>query len=430
MDAKAIIDTIIELPGVYGAFFASHKTKSIVAKVPQDYPPEILQALAMRGDEILEHLRREVPRCEEVRMDMGHITILVFLMTDGIMYSMIYKQEAMESVRNAVKGIHDEAELARRKSMLLTARIEREGKQKKPSKPAPGPSIPEVTDPDLRYTDEEEIGEGGTAIVYKAYDTKLKRLIALKRFKDKKKNNKGEEDESDYLSELESASRVHHHNVVSTYDADKDKSGRFLVMELIKGLDLEQSLKDKVLELKRFPDFVIQSIDGLQATHGGGLLHLDLKPSNIMISKQASGRDHFKLIDFGQAHIFSQEDASKNPKGKGLQGSIYFSSPEYLSEEALDERADLYSLGCVFYWALTGKRPFDGENALLVMSAHVQHQVEDIHDLVPDLPKELADWIMSLIALNPDDRPKNTIDALESFTKASPIDPFMTPIKR
>ena len=64
------------------------------------------------------------------------------------------------------------------------------------------------------------------------------------------------------------------------------------------------------------------------------------------------------------------------------------------------------------------------------MSAHVQHQVEDIHDLVPDLPKELADWIMSLIALNPDDRPKNTIDALESFTKASPIDPFMTPIKR
>ena len=427
MDAKAIIDAIIELPGVYGAFFASHKTKSIVAKVPKDYPPKILQAMALRGDEILENLRQEVPRCEEVRMDMGHISVLMFLKTDGILYAMVYKQEAMEPVRNAVKGIHTEAELARKKSMLLTARIEREGEERKPIKTPAAPVIPEVTEPENRYADEVEIGEGGTAVIFKAYDNKLKRMIALKRFKEK--DSKVAEDKDDYLCELESASRVHHHNVVSTYDADVDDRGRFMVMELIKGLDLEQSLENETLDLKRFPDFVIQSIDGLQATHNGGLLHLDLKPSNIMISKQASGRDHIKLIDYGRAHIFFEDESSKNPKGRGLQGSIYFSSPEFLNEEILDERADLYSLGCVFYWALTGKRPFDGESALMVMSAHLQHQVEDIHDLVPDLSKELADWIMSLIACDRNDRPRNTLEALQSFTEASPADPFLIPIK-
>ncbi|MDA7887895.1 serine/threonine protein kinase [Akkermansiaceae bacterium] len=428
MDAKAIIDAIIELPGVYGAFFASHKTKSIVAKVPQDYPPKILQSMAMQGDEILEHLRQEVPRCEEVRMDMGHITVLMFLMTDGIMYAMVYKQEAMEPVRNAVKGIHTEAELARRKSMLLTARIQREEvKQEKSKAPPAAPHIPKILDPDVRYDDEVEIGEGGTAVIFKAYDTKLKRMIALKRFKNNESNVI--KDKDDYLCELESASRIHHHNVVSTYDADVDDRGRFMVMELIKGLDLEQSLKDEPLSVKRFPDFVIQSIDGLQATHNGGLLHLDLKPSNIMISKQASGRDHIKLIDYGRAHVFSEDDSSKNPKGRGLQGSIYFSSPEFLNEEVLDERADLYSLGCVFYWALSGKRPFDGDNALMVMSAHLQHQVEDIHDLVPDLSKELADWIMSLISNDPKDRPRNTLEALETFSKAAPADPYLSPPK-
>ena len=429
MDAKAIIDAVIDLPGVYGVFFASHKTKSIVAKVPQDYPPQTLQAMAMRGDEILEHVRQEVPRCEEVRMDMGHITVLMFLMTDGIMYAMVYKQEAMESVRNAVKGIHDEAELARRKSMLHTARIAREGTPvtSKPKNAPPIPAVPQITNPDVRYADEVKIGEGGTAVVYKAYDNKLKRMIALKRFKDQE--SKVAEDKDDYLSELESASRVHHHNVVSTYDADKDERGRFLVMEFIKGLDLEQSLENETLSLKRFPDFVIQSIDGLQATHHGGLLHLDLKPSNIMVSKQASGRDHVKLIDYGRAHLFFESDPSKNPKGRGLQGSIYFSSPEFLNEEILDERADLYSLGCVFYWALTGKRPFSGENALMVMSAHLQHQVEDIHELVPELSKELADWIMSLIAFDPNDRPRNTLEALKAFSKAAPPDRFLSPAK-
>ncbi len=261
-----------------------------------------------------------------------------------------------------------------------------------------------------RYTGEVEIGEGGTAFVFRATDSRLKREVALKRFKE------GHDDEgaSDYLAELESISRIRHPNVVSTFDADVDETGRFIVMELIDGIDAEERIAKggDTFDVNRFTNFAIQSLEGLLATHRGGLLHLDLKPSNIMIADQVSGRDIVKIVDYGRA-LRLVDDEGNPPIGRGLDGSIYYAAPEQLLEEELDERTDLYSLGCVFYWVLSGKMPYNGKSVIEVMSSHLQHIVIPLIEHESALPSWLTDWVMGLISLKMEDRPASAQAAID-----------------
>lgn len=261
-----------------------------------------------------------------------------------------------------------------------------------------------------RYSGEQAIGEGGTAVVYRAIDNRLKRPVALKRFKEDTKS----QNESDYIAELESASRVRHPNVVSTFDANVDDKGRFIVMELIDGEDLQEAIEKKPLGPSRFVDLAIQALEGLLATHDGGLLHLDLKPSNLMVSYQASGRSTVKLVDFGRAQVI-EDETGKRPVGLGMDGSIYFSAPEQLLSQELDRRTDIYGIGCVFYWALSGQRPFEGDDTLSVMASHLQNTVEPLSKVAASVPEWLSDWVMSLIRYEKADRPETTQTAIDSL---------------
>ena len=262
-----------------------------------------------------------------------------------------------------------------------------------------------------RYTGADLIGEGGTAYVYKAYDTRMQREVALKRYKDDSSWNT----EENYKAELETAARIHHHNVVVSHDANHDEKGSFIVMEYIDGVDLETKLKDAPMSQEAFCDFAVQALEGLSATHQGGLLHLDIKPSNIMLAREGGTREHVKLIDFGQARAAKDPKDGGLPKGLGLSGSVYFASPEYLREYYLDVRSDIYSLGCTFYWALSGKFPFGGHDALSVMCSHLQHKVRHLHELAPHLPRRLTNWVMLLISANCERRPSTANDALDMF---------------
>lgn len=257
-----------------------------------------------------------------------------------------------------------------------------------------------------RYSGEEAIGEGGTAVVYRATDNRLKRPVALKRFKEENESNK-----TDYIAELESASRIRHPNVVSTFDANEDDKGHFIVMELIDGEDLQEMIERGPLPLGQFIDFAIQALEGLLATHDGGLLHLDLKPANLMMSRQASGRNTVKLVDYGRAQVIEDENG-KRPTGLGMDGSIYFAAPEQLLSQELDRRTDLYAMGCVFYWALSGKRPFEGDDTLMVMASHLQNTVTHLCEVKPEVPQWLGDWVMNLIRLEKNDRPVTAQDAI------------------
>jgi len=203
---------------------------------------------------------------------------------------------------------------------------------------------------------------------------------------------------------------VQHTNVVSTYDAGVDEGGKFMVMELVNGEDLERRLMRGALDLNRFTELAIQTLEGVASIHDAGLLHLDIKPANIMISRAGEVRNVHKMVDFGRSR-----PKGDNPKGGGLSGSIYCTSPEYLSEKEVDERADLYSLGCVFYTALSGVRPFEGDNILVIMASHIRHDVRDLSELVPGIPSWLSEWVMSLLALDPEDRPASAEEALDAL---------------
>ncbi len=268
---------------------------------------------------------------------------------------------------------------------------------------------------EARYVNQKPISEGRTAVVYSAYDSRLRRVIALKRFRNDQEINS----DNDYIAERNSAATVRHPNVVSTYDADRDEEGAFITMEFLKGRNAQQEVrKTGPFSVERFVRFASHSIEALMATHRGGLLHLDVKPTNIMISEQAGGAEMIKLVDFGRARPIRDENGNP-PVGRGLEGSIYFTSPEQLLGQELDETTDLYCLGCIFYWMLTGTRPFTASNSFELKEAHLQGKVMHLGELLPRLPEGMADWVMSMISCKKADRPQSAEELMESFNQHS-----------
>ena len=265
-----------------------------------------------------------------------------------------------------------------------------------------------------RYQTIKQIGEGGTATVYRALDKRLNREVALKRFH--KKTNITTTN-SKYLKELEVITRLDHPNIVTTHDMGSDQAGDFIVMSLINGLDLEEYLKQKLLGKVDFKEFALQILEGCSEMHSKEVLHLDLKPSNIMVVIRPSGRILAKIIDFGAAKIKNTKEETGLAGKRSVNGSIHFMSPEDMNKEDLDERSDIYSLGCVFYQALTGELPFKGDNAVLILAAHIQNHYTPLDELITNVPRELIDLIHQMISLKPNDRPRSAGEVLHRINE-------------
>lgn len=417
MSPDELVSKIITIDGVYAVLHSCRHGEHITARVPEGWSLEIAQTLAKRGIQALDTARKRIPDCFEVRIDSDYVTVLIHKVERGFIYTLLNLPGQVHDVALQLQDIArsyipDPAPTEEYPEYMSTE----VGPDASPTGPVT--PIPKVTAPvsvhtrSARYINEKPIGEGGTAVVCKAYDIRLNREVALKRFKPHAVNSKGEEE--DYLAEMESASRIRHHNVLSTFDADIDIQGRYIVMQLIDGLDLQKRTEQQLMG-DEFRDFALQAIDGLGATHQAGLVHLDLKPSNIMVTESDSGRIHTTIIDYGKARRLPSEADPTPPKGLGLVGSIYFSSPEYICEQEVDERSDLYSLGCVFYYALTGKYPFNGDNTIQIMTSHMQGSVIDIRERLPSIDDETADAIMSLLKQEKSHRPRSTSEASALF---------------
>lgn len=265
-----------------------------------------------------------------------------------------------------------------------------------------------------RYEIRGKIGEGGVGAVYRAYDTQLRREVAMKRVLQDGEMN-AEEATANLLKEATALSAVQHPHIVTIYDAGIDAEGPHVVMELINGKTLDEMVERGILTFEDFKEVAIQTQEAMIAAQELDLVHRDLKPSNVMVSWLPSGRFQVKIVDFGLAKFSAKPSLQTIDHGDAVFGSIFFMAPEQFERTPLDRRTDMYSLGAMYYYALAGEYPFNGETAPQVMAAHLQNKVKSLAEIRPDLPAWVSDWVMWHIRRSMDERPDSAREALERF---------------
>lgn len=268
-----------------------------------------------------------------------------------------------------------------------------------------------------RYQIQEKIGQGGLGAVYRAFDSQLKREVALKRILTPEQANQEDVAEAaeKLMKEATVMSSLNHPNIVTVFDIGQDESGGFVVMELLDGETLDETVGRGLLTLNDFSEVVNQTLEALIAAQAVNMLHRDLKPGNVMVIWRASGKFQIKVLDFGLAKISDAPSVQTIDQGDAILGSIYFMAPEQFERLKLDFRTDLYAMGAIYYFSLTGKYPFDGESAPQVMAAHLQHKVKPLKEVRPDLPDDVCQWVMWLINRDMKRRPADAREALERF---------------
>lgn len=263
-----------------------------------------------------------------------------------------------------------------------------------------------------RYVIDRKLGSGGEGAVYLAYDQLLNRHVAIKSM------HTGAEALTDATGAFNEAKRLaslQHPNIVTIFDFLPSHENVFVVMEFINGESLDSLTQP--MEVRVFWEFARQCLDALGAAHSLGMVHRDIKSANIMITWTEGSDTRVKLLDFGLAKVMAAPSEQTLDHAGALTGSIYFLSPEQLNCQAIDHRTDFYSLGCVFYRALTLRNPFQGVGIPSIIAAHLQHDFIPLAEYRPDLPAGLAAWVEQLFSFSPDDRPANAAAALADLER-------------
>ncbi|MEM9478411.1 MAG: serine/threonine-protein kinase [Verrucomicrobiota bacterium] len=267
-----------------------------------------------------------------------------------------------------------------------------------------------------RYEILGKLGQGGIGAVYRARDTVLEREVAIKRLLPQDEKPEEAQKTGEYLiKEAGMLSKLQHPNIVNVFEAATDDDGAYIVMEFIDGDTLDKAIVDGPLNVQEFISVMEQALEALIAAQEIGMMHRDLKPTNVMLKKRTSGKYDLKVLDFGLAKISASPALQTIDHGNSILGSIYFMAPEQFEHVPLDGRTDLYALGCLGYFGLTREYPFQGETAAHVMDAHLDHRLTDIRELRPELPEPLAAWLMRMISLSVDNRPENAKAALSEL---------------
>ncbi len=241
-----------------------------------------------------------------------------------------------------------------------------------------------------RYRLEAELGKGGMGIVYRAQDTLLDRLVAVKILTN---TGLGSEGRIRLLNEARAAARLNHPNIVSIYDAGEAYGSSFIIMELLEGdslFDHKPANLDETLAIMQ------QVCKALEHAHTHGIIHRDLKPENVILSKGI-----VKLTDFGLARSISSRVSAEGT----IIGTIFYMAPEQALSREIDGRTDLYALGAMLYEFVTGQLPFTADDPLAVISQHLYAPVIPPNTYNPAIPPALNNLIVQLLSKSPDDRP-------------------------
>lgn len=269
-----------------------------------------------------------------------------------------------------------------------------------------------------RYEIKGKIGQGGLGAVYKAHDIRMNREVAIKRIATNSDDvNLPAEATRQLMKEAGSLASLQHPNIVTIYDVGQDEDGPFVVMELLTGETLEDIIGKGSFTWSDFRQLAMQTLEALIAAQELHLVHRDLKPSNIMLTWLPSGKFQVKIVDFGLAKLSAKPSLQTIDQSDGVFGSIYFMAPEQFERVPIDHKADLYAIGCVFYYALTGTYPFEGDTAAEVMASHLQHHLTALQEVREGIPLWACDWIMWHINRFPADRPESARQALQFFVE-------------
>ena len=245
-----------------------------------------------------------------------------------------------------------------------------------------------------RYEIMNRIGTGGMADVYKAVDRVLRRYVAVKVLK-----REFREDETfvqKFRSEAQAAAGLSHPNIVNVYDVAEDRGLYYIVMELVEGITLKEYIEKKgKLTPKEVIGITMQVCSGIDSAHSNNIIHRDIKPQNIMISKEGK----VKVTDFGIAKATSSNTISTN-----AMGSVHYTSPEQARGGFSDAKSDIYSLGITMYEMITGELPFDGDTTVSIALKHLQEDIVPPSELVPDIPYSLEQIILKCTQKSPDRR--------------------------
>jgi serine/threonine protein kinase len=269
-----------------------------------------------------------------------------------------------------------------------------------------------------RYEIRGKIGQGGLGAVYRGYDTRMSREVAIKRISVTAGDPELlEESTRQLIKEAGALASLQHPNIVTVYDVGADEDGPYVVMELITGKTLDELIELAPLTWPDFRELALQTLEALIAAQELDLIHSDIKPSNLMLTWLPSGKFQMKIVDFGLATLTHSQSLEDLQEIEAVFGSIFFMAPEQFERIPLDARSDLYAMGCVYYQSLTGKYPFNGQTGHDVMVAHLHHRVIPLQEIRSDIPLWVCDWIMWLINRMPVDRPESARDALLVFLK-------------
>ncbi len=260
-----------------------------------------------------------------------------------------------------------------------------------------------------RYAVERRLGQGGVGEVWLALDTQLNRWVAVKRLHTDTLESARRAELA--LQEAQSLAALQHPNVVTVHDVLSSTDGVCVVMEFVQGNTLDTIAGSAPLTFKDFLRVARQTLDGLGAAHRLGMIHRDIKPANVMVAGISEGDFQVKILDFGLAKVLSEPSLQTVDHSGSLLGSIHTMAPEQLEHRALDQRTDLYSLGCTLYFALTGRNPFEGDTVAAVITSHLQNRFTPLAPLRPDLPVAVCAWVERLFANAMDDRPASAAAA-------------------
>jgi serine/threonine protein kinase len=266
-----------------------------------------------------------------------------------------------------------------------------------------------------RYVIQDQIGTGGLGDVFRAWDENLGRSVAVKRVRLQGAQNERALLEQTWREAMTTAA-LQHPNIVTIFDYGIDADGAYVVMELIEGETLEEVLTRGPLQFADFQRFARQTLEAIVAAHAVGLIHRDLKPGNFMISHSATaGLFNVKILDFGLAKYLDQPKPQSMDHLNSLMGSVHYMAPEQFQRLPLDQRTDLYSLGCIFYEAVTGHAAFDGANVSELIDAHLKSDPFSMKYLRQDISPELERWISRLLEKSPEARTPSAAEALRTL---------------